>query len=443
MKKLFSSILAVTLVITSLLIPSAAYAYQDDDSHEITTVTDEELAEMADDAYMWTGDGETASCDYKDGRYRYKGVPVSEDVRKKVYDSIRDKLATDNAEQIPWETDAEYAARSKSSGKDSNDSNGGSSDNDSDDSGSGKKPVSKNPVKKVSASAIRFTEKAGDGKNNSVTIIWKKVSGVDGYEITAEKKGHIIKNTYKSITGDSPETIYTGNGTKITAKLARNTQYCFNIRSYKIKDGQKMYSDTVRRYYYVAKSKGSKTINKDMKNIIAFMKVFNHSFDKYVTVRGNTITLKKDITFNKSFSALTWAETDYYPFHTKSTVVLDFAGHKIKFNKKCLGGKDKNHLNLVLFRLAYSNNENLVLNDSVGSGGLLDTNSSKTGLQIDECGNIIINDGNYTAKGLLYFTSYKCLIINSGKFKSDKWGVGTGDCKKFIHNGGSFNHGVN
>lgn len=440
MKKLFSSILAVTLVFTSLLIPSAAYAYQNDDSHEITSVTDEELAEMADDAYMWTGDGETASCDYKDGRYRYKGVPVSEDVRKKVYDSIRDKLAADNTEQIPWETDAEYAARNKSSDEDNNDSNGDSSDNDSDDSGSRKKPVSKNPVKKVSASAIRFTEKAGGGKNNSVTIIWKKVSGVDGYEITVEQKGHIVKNTYKSITGDSPETIYTGNGTKITAKLARNTQYCFNIRSYKIKDGQKMYSDTARRYYYVAKSKGSRTINKDIKDIIAFMKVFNHSFDKYVKVSGNTITLKKDITFNKSFSALTWAETGKQLTHTKSTVVIDFAGHKIKFNKKCIGGKD---MDLVFFRLAYSDDENLILNDSVGGGGLKSFNNSKIGFEISEQGNMIINDGNYTAKGSLYFTSNKCLIINSGKFKSDKWGVGTDGCKKFIHNGGSFNHGVN
>lgn len=439
MKKLFSSILAVTLVITSLLIPSAAYAYQDDDSHEITTVTDEELAQMADDALWWTGDGETDTCDYRNGRYRYEGVPVSEEVRKKVYDSIKDKLTAKNYGQIPWETDAEYAARSKSSGKDSNDSNGGSSDNDSDDSGSGKKPVSKNPIKKVSASAIRFTEKAGDGKNNSVTIIWKKVSGVDGYEITVEKKGHIVKNTYKSITGDSPETIYTGNGTKTTAKLARNTQYRFSIRSYKIKDGQKMYSDTARRYYYVAKSKGSKTINKDIKDIITFMKVFNHSFDKYVKVSGNTITLKKDITFQKAYSALTLAETDYYPFHIKSTIVLDFAGRKIKFNKKCLGGRTINEHIQTEFKIAYSDNENLVLNDSVGNGGFSDLNNSKNGLFIDEYGNLIINDGTYSAKSHLIFSTRKLLILNSGLFYS-KYPTSIGDCQKLIHNGGISNH---
>lgn len=438
MKKLFSSILAVTLLITSLLIPSSAYAYQNDDSHEITSITDEELTEMAEDALWWTGDGETASCDYKDGRYRYKGVPVSEDVRKKVYDSIRDKLAADNTEQIPWETDAEYAARNKSSDEDNNDSNGDSSDNDSDDSGSRKKPVSKNPVKKVSASAIRFTEKAGGGKNNSVTIIWKKVSGVDGYEITAEKKGHIVKNTYKSITGDSPKTIYKGKGTKTNAELARNTQYCFSIRSYKNKDGQKVYSDTAKRYYYVAKSRGSRTINKDMKDIIAFMKVFNHKFDKYVEVSGNTIMLKKDITFQKAYSALTLAETDYYPFHIKSTIVLDFAGHKIKFNKKCLGGRTINEHIQTEFKIAYSDNENLVLNDSVGNGGFSDLNNSKNGLFIDEYGNLIINDGTYSAKSHLIFSTRKLLILNSGLFYS-KYPTSIGDCQKLIHNGGISN----
>lgn len=70
--------------------------------------------------------------------------------------------------------------------------------------------------------------------NGKIMIQWKKVNNADGYQILYSKDKKDFK-TLKTINGN--------NTTLYLKKLPQGSKYYFYIRSYKISDGEKIYSD--------------------------------------------------------------------------------------------------------------------------------------------------------------------------------------------------------
>ena len=73
-------------------------------------------------------------------------------------------------------------------------------------------------------------------KNGKVMLVWQKISYADGYQILYSVNNKKQFKTLKNVKG--------GSITSLTKKLAAVKKYYFYIRSYKIVDGKKIYSDS-------------------------------------------------------------------------------------------------------------------------------------------------------------------------------------------------------
>lgn len=88
-------------------------------------------------------------------------------------------------------------------------------------------------VSAASVKAIKITSVKAKSKT-SVTIKWKKVSGVKGYVIYQKKSG----GSYKKIA-----TVKGGSKVSYTKKsLKSGTKYYYKIKTYKVVKGKKVYS---------------------------------------------------------------------------------------------------------------------------------------------------------------------------------------------------------
>ena len=72
-------------------------------------------------------------------------------------------------------------------------------------------------------------------KNGKVMLQWQKISHADGYQILYSVNNKNQFKTFKNVKG--------GDVTSLTKKLTAGKKYFFYIRSYKIVDGKKVYSD--------------------------------------------------------------------------------------------------------------------------------------------------------------------------------------------------------
>lgn len=72
--------------------------------------------------------------------------------------------------------------------------------------------------------------------NGKVMLVWQKISYADGYQILYSVNNKKQFKTLKNVKG--------GSITSLTKKLAAVKKYYFYIRSYKIVDGKKIYSDS-------------------------------------------------------------------------------------------------------------------------------------------------------------------------------------------------------
>ncbi len=73
-------------------------------------------------------------------------------------------------------------------------------------------------------------------KNGKVMLVWQKISYADGYQILYSVNNKKQFKTLKNVKG--------GSITSLTKKLAAVKKYYFYIRSYKVVDGKKIYSDS-------------------------------------------------------------------------------------------------------------------------------------------------------------------------------------------------------
>lgn len=94
--------------------------------------------------------------------------------------------------------------------------------------------VGKSTATSAKAVPPKTSLSSAKGQENKVTLKWKKVSGVSGYEVyrATSKNGKYKK--VKTITSNSKTTYVNKN-------LETGKKYCYKIRTYKNVDGKKVY----------------------------------------------------------------------------------------------------------------------------------------------------------------------------------------------------------
>ena len=95
--------------------------------------------------------------------------------------------------------------------------------------------------------------KASAVSHNKISLSWKKVSGVSGYQVYRYEKSKKKYVLYKTVTKNS----YTNTG------LKDDTQYCYKVRAYQTQDGKNYYG----AFSSVNKCKTQKTDRNKVKSL--------------------------------------------------------------------------------------------------------------------------------------------------------------------------------
>ncbi|MGN0242173.1 MAG: hypothetical protein ACI4CS_10840, partial [Candidatus Weimeria sp.] len=234
------------------------------------------------------------------------------------------------------------------------------------------------------------------------------------------------------------KTVYSGKSNTATITIPKHTMYSFKVRSYTKKGSVKKNSAWTEGINYFPAT--DDIVSRDPK-YATFIKRFQNFFGgkDNCSVHGNVLTMRTDYKFiNPEKEEI--GIKDYTVVNRKSVesdqpeVIIDFAGHTLT-----------GHLDM---RCASP----LVFTDSVGGGGITDTEEGFIGIGSNK--KVTINAGNYTAtmksyitwegQKLYYYQGFSMSLssntssieINGGTFCGGIIGVTTG---KVVVNNAVFN----
>ena len=289
----------------------------------------------------------------------------------------------------------------------------------------------------VDTSDVSFADRFTSDTENSLTIKWPKAGKATGYEVTATVTGTTDEQSViTKVDNAKVEKVYSGKSNTAVITVPRNTMYSFQIRSYAKKGKTKKNSAWSEVDYFPATDDIVSRNDEKYEKFIKRFQIFFGGKDN-CSVHGNVLTMKSDYQFvdpekkGKSIHDF----TDKYDLEENNPeVIIDFAGHTLTghFDMGCQSP--------------------LVFTDSVGGGGITDTEQGYIG--IGSNGNIIINGGNYIANSnspisvggqkydiyhgfcMRIDARYQKVIINGGKFSNPILCDGYGG-PLYIINGGT------
>lgn len=231
----------------------------------------------------------------------------------------------------------------------------------------------------VDTSAVSFADQFTSDTENSLTIKWPKVGKATGYEVTATVTGTTDEQSViTKVDNAKVEKVYSGKSNTVVITVPRNTMYSFQIRSYAKKGKTRKNSAWSEVDYFPATDDIVSRNDEKYEKFIKRFQIFFGGKDN-CSVHGNVLTMKSDYQFvdpEKKGKSIHDFTDKYVLEENNPEVIIDFAGHTLTghFDMGCQSP--------------------LLFTDSIGGGGITDTEGGYIGLSSQ---NITINAGNFTA----------------------------------------------